>query len=162
MSLPRIVVDNSAILPAFLPEDRSERYDAGLVTNRSRGLVHAVRMRRVNAYVPPSFFREFLKVAVERASQSGTRSARALDRVREQWDDVLTLGLIPVPLKDVLPLIAALTFDDLCPPEDAWYVAAAMHTDATFWMSHDHGDGLFAVASKHVNVRLLSRQAANY
>ncbi len=162
MSLPRIVLDNSAVVPAFLPEARSDHYDAGLVSNRSRGLVHAVRTRRVNAHVPPSFFREFLNVAVLRASRSGPRSAAALNGVRDMWDDLLTLGLIPVPLIDILHLPGPLTFDDFCPPADAWYVAAAIHTDATLWMSHKHSDELFAVASKHVQVQLLSTTAPPY
>lgn len=161
MSLPRIVVDNSAVLPAFFPEGRSALFDAGLVAARSRSLVHAIRTRRVNAFVPPSFFREFLHVAVTRA-QTGGRTAGALHRVREQWEDLVSLPLISVPLAEILHHSGILTFDDSCPPNDAWYVVAAVHANATFWMSHDHGDGLFAVASKHVNVRLLSRQAANY
>ncbi len=163
MSLPRIVVDNSAVIPAFLPEERNDHYDAGLVSNRSRRLVHAIRTRRVNAYVPPSFFREFLHVAVTRATQTGPRAAGALERVREHWEDLLTLDLIPVRLKDIIFFrTGLLTFDDFCPPADSWYVAAAINTGATFWMSHQHSDGLFAVASKYVRVQLLSASAPEY
>lgn len=162
MSLPRIVVDNSAVIPAFLPEERNDHYDAGLVTNRSRRLVQAIRTRRVNAYVPPSFFREFLHVAVTRAPQAGLRVAGSLERVRAHWEDLLTLDLIPVQLKNIIRRTGPLTFDDFCPPADSWYVAAAIDANATFWMSHKHNDDLFAVASKYVPVRLLSTTSPEY
>ena len=55
MSLPRIVLDNSAALPAFFPETRNDYYDAGLVTNRARSLIQTIRAGRVHAYVPPTF-----------------------------------------------------------------------------------------------------------
>ena len=47
--------------------------------------------------------------------------------------------------------------EDACPAADAWYLAAAMHAKADFWISHEHKDGLVAIAAKHVTVRLLSR-----
>jgi predicted nucleic acid-binding protein len=160
VSLPRIVVDNSAIIPAYLPEDASDSYDAGLVTNRARALVRAIRLRRVNAYVPPSFFREFLNVIVARIGQS--RDRQLFDQAREHWEDLLDLRLNTVPLKDLLPLLGPLTFDDFCPPADSWYVAAAMQTTATFWISHEHSDGLVEVARRHITVRLLSVEAPDF
>lgn len=162
MSLRRIVVDNSAMQPAFFPEPRSDHFDAGLVTNRARSLVNAVRLSRVRAYVPPSFFREFLNVALARLDARGGRTADDVDYVRAQWDDLLTLGLITVPLEEIVHHSGILALDEQCPPADAWYVAAAVHARADFWMSHEHSDGLVAAASRHVKVRLLSKEAVDY
>lgn len=162
MSLPRIVVDNSAMLPAFFPEEESERFDAGLVTNRARALVNAIRLRRVNAYVPPMFFREFLNVATIPLDRPGGRAGEHVERVRAQWDDLLSLPLFEVPLKEIKHHSGILSFDDRCPAADSWYVAAAVHAAATLWISHEHRDGLVAVAQRHVNVRLLSREGVDY
>jgi hypothetical protein len=160
MSLPRIVVDNSALLPAFFPESSSVHFDAGLVTNRSRALVHAIRTRRVNAFVPPSFYREFLNVAVMRTAS--TRNAGYLERVRAQWEDLLSLKLINVPLDKILYESGRLTFEELCPAVDAWYVAASVWANATFWMSHAHKNGLVDVAARFAPVRLLASEAPDY
>lgn len=162
MSLPRVVVDNSAMQPAFFPEVTNEHFDAGLVTNRARTLVHAIRLRRVNAYVPPSFFREFLNVAIRRFDDGGERRGRDLKFVRGQWEELLTLPLIVTPLNGITATTTQLAFEDLCPPEDTWYVAAALHAGATFWMSHAHRDGLLSVATRHVPVRLLSEEPPSY
>ena len=162
MSLPRVVVDNSAVLPAFFPEAGSAAFDARLVTNRAVALVHAIRTRRVNAYVPPSFFREFLNVATRPLYERGGRSDELREEIRGQWEDLLSLPLIVVPSQEIIHHSGILAFDDFCPAADTWYVAAAVHARATFWMSHEHTDGLFAIASRHVEVRLLSRDAANY
>ena len=59
-----------AVLPAYFREPESTVFDAGLVTNRAVALVHAIRLRRVNAYVPPSFYREFLNVATRPLNES--------------------------------------------------------------------------------------------
>lgn len=162
MSLQRIVVDNSAMLPAYFPEGEREAFDAGLVTNRSRALVQAIRARRVDAYVPPSFFREFLNVATAPLDMRGGRDGPHAEHIRNQWDDVLSLKLIPVPVQKILHQSGILVFDYGCPAADAWYVAAAMHASATLWMSHEHRDGLAAIAAQHVEVRLLSEQAPDY
>lgn len=162
MSLPRIVVDNSAMIPAFFPEEDSTAFDARLVTHRARSLVRAIRLRRVNAYVPPSFFREFLNVATAPLGQPQGKSRQAVEQIRAQWDDLLLLPLITVPLQELLHLSAMLTFDDSCPAPDAWYVAAAINTRATLWISHSHRDGLVSVASRHRPVRLLSEETPAY
>lgn len=162
MSLPHIVVDNSAMLPAFFPEDENPNFDAGLVTNRSRGLVHSIRQRRVNAYVPPSFFREFLNVAMMPLNRPGTKPQGLLQNIREQWEDLLSLPLIVVPLEEILHHSGILAFEDLCPATDTWYVATAVHAKATFWMSHEHHDGLASIASRHVKVRMLYKEAPDY
>jgi hypothetical protein len=112
MSLTRIVVDNSAMLPAFFPEERSAQFDAGVVTNRARSLVHAIRLRRVNAFVPPSFFREFLNVAITRAEAGAdSRDAATLERVRDQWYDLLSLPLIPIPVGEIIHHSGTLALD---------------------------------------------------
>ena len=162
MSLPRIVVDNSAVLSAFFPEPERPEFDAGLITNRSRALVQAIRVRRVKAFVPPSFFREFLNVATWPLFQPGGRIAEVAERIRAQWEDLLTLPLIVVPTKEIIDHSGSLTFDDHCPATDSWYVAAAANVGATFWMSHEHRDGLVAIASRHVPVRSLAREAPGY
>jgi len=162
MNLPRVVVDNSAVLPAFFPEAGSSAFDAGLVTNRAVALVHAIRMRRVSGYVPPSFYREFLNVATRPMNERGGRSDQIREEIRAQWEDLLSLPLVVVPLQEIIHHAGTLALDDFCPAADAWYVAAAVHARATFWMSHDHTDGLVAVASRHVAVRLLSKEAPNY
>ena len=162
MSLPRIVVDNSAVLPAFFPEAENAAFDAGLVTNRSVSLVRAIRVRRVNAYVPPSFFREFLNVATRPLFERGGRTDALREEIRAQWNDLLSLPLIVVPLPEIVHHSGSLVFDEACPAADTWYVAAAIHTGATFWMSHEHSDGLVAVSSRHITVRLLSKETPNY
>ena len=162
MSLPRVVVDNSAMLPAFFPEAQSPHFDAGAVTNRARTLVHAIRTRRVNAFVPPSFFREFLNVSIQRLDSRGGRRGDALEHVRAQWEDLLLLPLITVHLDKIIYRSGELALDEQCPPEDSWYVAAATHAGATLWMSHAHRDGLAEVAAKHVEVRLLSVESPRY
>ncbi|HEV2292356.1 MAG TPA: hypothetical protein VGR35_00785 [Tepidisphaeraceae bacterium] len=93
--------------------------------------------------------------------QAGPRAAGALEGVRAHWEDLLTLDLIPVQLKDIIRRNGPLTFDKFCPPADSWYVAAAIHTEATFWI-HKHSDNLFAVASRYVRVQLLSTTAPEY
>jgi hypothetical protein len=162
MSLPRIVVDNSAMLPAFFPETKHHKYDAGLITNRARSLVQAIRMRRVNAYVPPSFFREFLHVGTLPIDQPGGRSPVVIERIRAQWEDLLSLPLIVVPLREIIHHCGILAFDDHCPSADAWYLAAAVHAHATIWISHEHVDGFAGIASRQVPVRLLSDSAPLY
>lgn len=162
MSRPRIVIDNSAILPAYFPEGESTHFDAGLVTNRARGLVRAIRTRAVNAFVPPSFFREFLNVATRPLFERGGQVDDRKEAIREQWNDLLSLPLAVVPVEKLLYDAGVLVLDDACPAADAWYVAAAMNARATLWMSHDHSDGLVAVASRHVNVRLLAKDAGKY
>jgi hypothetical protein len=162
MNLPRVVVDNSAILPAFFPEVGDKLFDSGLVTNRSRALVQAIRTRRVKAYVPPSFFREFLHTATFGLSKPGGWNDLKAAEVRAQWDELIALKLIAVPLDEIIDHSAILTFQDRCPATDSWYVAAAVHARAEFWMSHEHKDGLVTVASKHIKVRLLSTEAPSY
>jgi len=164
MSLPRIVVDNSAILPAYFPEAEHAAFDAKLVTNRARALVHRILMGRVKAFVPPSFYREFLNVSTLPlyAHDGRGRNPEQLRRIRAQWDDLLLLPLIVVPLGQILHHSGTLAFDDGCPAADAWYVAAAVHSQATLWISHAHSDDLLAAASKHVSVRLLARHTVEY
>jgi hypothetical protein len=162
MNLPRIVVDNSAMLPAFFPEAEHNSFDAGLVTNRARALVQAIRTRRVNAFVPPSFFREFLNTATWELLRPGGWDSQRAERIRAQWDDLLSLNLIVIPLHEILHHSATLVFENACPAPDAWYVAAAVHARAVFWMSHEHRDGLVKVASTYVAVRLLSQEAVDY
>src|SRR5580698_2745476 len=99
MNLPRIVVDNSAMLPAFFPEAEHGAFDAGLVTNRARALVQAIRARRVSAFVPPSFFREFLNTATWELYRPGGWDSEQAERIRVQWEDLLSLKLIVVPVK---------------------------------------------------------------
>lgn len=162
MSLPHVVVDNSAILPAYFPEKDRIEFDAGLVTNRSRALVHAIRMRRVNAYVPPSFFREFLNVATMPLYQPGGWKEDLIEQIRGQWEDLLLLPLIVVPTSEILHFSGILAFEERCPATDTWYVAAAANSKATFWMSHEHRDGLVTVAKRHARVRLLVDEAPDY
>jgi hypothetical protein len=162
MSLSRIVVDNSAILPAYFPESGDRLFDAGLVTNRARALVQAIRVRQVNAYVPPSFFREFLNVASQPLYQPGGRTTDQVEHIRAQWEDLLSLPLIVVPLDPLIHQCGNFVFNDFCPAADTWYVAAAVHTRATFWISHEHSDGLAGIASKYVDVKVLSKSAPNY
>src|SRR2546425_680292 len=81
--------------------------------------------RRVNAYVPPSFFREFLNVATRPLFERGRRIDELREEIRAHWDDLLSLPLIVVPLREIDHHSGALVFDDLCPAADAWYVAAA-------------------------------------
>jgi predicted nucleic acid-binding protein len=164
MGLPRIVVDNSAMLPAFFAEDNSDKFDAGLVTNRSRSLVQAIRMRCVNAYVPPSFFREFLNVATQPLYRPEGRTADAIERIRDQWDDLLRLPLITLPLKEIIHHSGTLAFDEACPAADTWYVASAVHVSGDLWLSHAHQDGVADIAKNRANVvvRLLSDEAPNY
>jgi len=162
MSLPRIVVDNSAILPAFFAEKENDIFNAGLVTNRARALVNAIRMRRVDAFVPPSFYREFLNVSTRSLYEPGGRTHETTEAIREQWEDLLLLGLIPVRLDEIVHHSGILVFEDSCPAADAWYIAAAIHANARLWISHEHRDGLVAIAKKHVDVRLLSDEAPKY
>lgn len=158
MELQRVVLDNSAVIPAYFPESQNPLFDAGLITNRSRSLLHAIRTRRVNAFVPPSFFREFLNVSTRPLFQPGQKDPLVAEGIRSQWDDLLSLPLVIVDTEDILHRVGGLVFDAGCPAADAWYVAAAMHAQATFWMSHEHGDGLAAIAAKHVPVGMLSKQ----
>jgi hypothetical protein len=79
-----------------------------------------------------------------------------------QWEDLLILPLQTLRLDTIIGLSGQFVFEDSCPAPDAWYIATAKQTDATFWMSHDHSDGLSAIASRHVPVRLLSEEAPNY
>jgi predicted nucleic acid-binding protein len=162
MSMPRIVVDNSAIIPFYFPERESSSYDAGLVNNRSRALVAAIRLRRVQALVPPSFYREILNVAVRPIFDPGGCRQENISAIRAQWEDLLILPLQTSRLEQIIGLSGQFVFEEKCPAPDAWYVATAKHADATFWMSHDHADGLFAVASQHVTVKLLSDDTPNY
>jgi hypothetical protein len=162
MSLARIVLDNSAIIPAYFPQASSPNFDAGLVTNRARALVHAVRLRRVDAFVPPSFFREFLNVVTTPLYQPGGWASRFADEIRAHWEDLLSLPLIHIPVEEILHHSGILAFEDHCPSADTWYVAAAVHASATLWMSHEHKDGLFTIANRLVNVRLLSNESPGY
>lgn len=162
MSLSLIVVDNSAIVPAFFPEEKSPHFDAGLVTNRSRALVLAIRLRRVQAFVPPSFYREFLNGASRPLEQRSGSNNDTREWVREQWSDLLTLPLSVVPIDRISHHAGTLVLDDRCPAADAWYVVAAVETKATFWMSHRHVDGLYEVASQHVDVKLLADTAPGF
>jgi predicted nucleic acid-binding protein len=162
MKLPRIVLDNSAALPAFFPEAESLHYDAGLVTNRAKSLIHAIGVGRVRAYVPASFFREFLNVISYPLFVPGKKDADLKQQIQVQWENLLSLNLIVVQTKEIMHHSGILTFEDGCPAADSWYVAAAAHAHADLWMSHEHKDGLVAVASKHVVVRMLSKEAANY
>ena len=89
--------------------------------------------------------------------------AKSIDQQRivccgNNGDDLLSLNLIVVPLVDILSISGDLAIDGGCPASDAWYVATAKHVDATLWLSHRHSDDLYAVASRHVAVSLLSDQ----
>lgn len=162
MSLPGIVVDNSAVVPAYFREDEHDRFDAGLVTNRPRSLIHAIRMRKVNTFVPPSFFREFLNVCTQPLFQPGRRDQSLVEEIRTQWEELLSLRLFVIRTQDICDLCGDLVFNEQCPSADAWYVAAAIHAKATLWMSHDHRDGLAAIAARFVEVNLLSKQSPAY
>ena len=67
-----------------------------------------------------------------------------------------------VLIADIIDQSAILTFEDRCPAPDSWYVAAAVCTNAELWISHEHKDGLVAIAAKHVKVRLLSKEPPQY
>ena len=162
MSRPRVVVDNSAILPAYIPEEENDLFDAGLLNSRSRSLVAAIRRERVQAFVPPSFFREFLNVATKPLFKPGGRTESKSEEIQAHWEDLLILPLQTARLESIIGRSGELVFDAGCPAADAWYVAAAEHAQATLWMSHEHRDGLFEIASRHVAVRLLSRDTPNY
>lgn len=162
MSLPRIVVDNSAVLPAYFPEDRATAFNPRTVNQRAESLVHAIRARRVNAFVPPSFFREFLNVATRPLDARSGHAAETREMIHAQWLDLLTLPLIVIPVREIAHVSGELFFNDQCPAPDTWYVAAAIHAKATLWVSHDHSDGLVRAASRHVAVRLLSREPVSY
>jgi predicted nucleic acid-binding protein len=154
----QVVVDNSAMLPAFLGEDESSGFDAGLVVNRSRALVRAIRGRQLRAFVPTSFYREFLNNAcrlLEGRTSEGVREVQR-ERVRDRWQELLDLPLVVIEAEPLLVRAGQLSIDEGCPSADSWYVAAAEHADATLWMSHRHRDDLYAAASRHVPVSLLS------
>ena len=163
MSLRRIVVDNSAVIPAYFPEADNDDFDAGLVNNRARSLVQAIRIRNVSAYVPPSFFREFLNVSTRPLDQPGGWKINHVEEIRAQWEDLLSLPLIVVPHDEIVHHSGVLVFDDHCPAADARYVAAAIHTSADLWMSHEHRDGLAHIARKYIKkVGLLSIEAPSF
>src|SRR5204862_5195151 len=112
--------------------------------------------------VPPSFFREFLNVSTLPLTEIGGRNQEAVENIRAQWDDLLSLPLVVVPLQEIIHHSGVLVFDENCPAPDSWYIASAAHASATLWMSHEHSDGLAQAARRHVEVRLLSEQSPNY
>ena len=161
MSVRRVVVDNSALMPAFFPEPTSRLFDAKLVTNRALSLMQAIRLKEVVAYVPPSFYREFLNnVAVllnERMSVTQRLALR--EDLVQHWNALLDLPLVTIDVRDIVWRAGDLSLREDCPSADSWYVAAAEHAKAKFWMSHRHRDGLHAIASKFVQVGLLSEDS---
>ncbi len=155
----RIVVDTSAIVPAFFPDG------VGRIDRGAAALLNAVRHRHVVAFAPEMLRFEFMSRVIRRIQElrdEGVERDTAVLEMEAQWLSFTNLGkrsLVYTPSE----ALSAIAWDAACryntPPPDSWFLACARLHDAELWMSHPAEDGAGEAAKRYgVVVRYLSHE----
>lgn len=156
----RIVIDTSAIVPAFFP-DGTTRVDQGAAS-----LLAAIEHSRVVAFAPEVLQAELLKRAARRLDelvQTGIGRGTAVASVEGLWLRFLRARIVYTPAA----VLAAIAWDATCrysaPAPDSWFVACAIHHDAVLWMSHPPKDRAGEQGRRYgADVRYLSQDKADF
>jgi predicted nucleic acid-binding protein len=150
----RIVVDTSALVPAFFPE-RSRAVNRGALR-----LLAAIRTRAAVAFAPEVLQAEFLKRAVRRLielTDVGRERDTAVLEVEAQWLEFLRAPIVYTPALVLAATAWDATSRHSMPAPDSWFLACALHHDAELWLSHPPADSAGEWARRYgASIRYLS------